>query len=35
VFGDASTRFLAEGIELRAYCSLITRAGGETAAAEQ
>lgn len=29
VFGDASTRFLAEGIDLRTFCGLVTRAGGE------
>ena len=29
VFGDASTRFLAEGMDLRAFCALVTRAGGE------
>ena len=34
-FGDASTRFLAEGMDLRAYCSMITRAGGEVAATGQ
>ena len=31
VFGDASTRFLAEGIDLRTFCGMITRAGGEVA----
>jgi prepilin-type N-terminal cleavage/methylation domain-containing protein len=31
VFGDASTRFLAEGIDLRTFCGMITRAGGEAA----
>lgn len=29
VFGDASTRFLAEGMDLRAFCGLVTRGGGE------
>ena len=29
VFGDASTRFLAEGMDLRTFCGLVTRAGGE------
>jgi len=30
VFGDTSTRFLAEGIDLRTFCALVTRAGSET-----
>jgi len=29
VFGDASTRFLAENLDLRTFCGMITRAGGE------
>ena len=29
VFGDTSTRFLSESIDLQAFCSLVTRAGGE------
>jgi prepilin-type N-terminal cleavage/methylation domain-containing protein len=29
VFGDASTKFLAESIELPVFCGLVTRAGGE------
>jgi len=29
VFGDTSTRFIAEGIDLRTFCALVTRAGGE------
>jgi prepilin-type N-terminal cleavage/methylation domain-containing protein len=29
VFGDTSTRMLSEGIDLRTFCALITRAGGE------
>jgi len=29
VFCDASTRFLADSIDLRTFCGLITRAGGE------
>ena len=33
VFGDASTRFLDEGIDLRTFCGLVTRAGGEQASA--
>jgi prepilin-type N-terminal cleavage/methylation domain-containing protein len=32
VFGDASTRFLADGMSLRTFCGLVTRAGGEQAA---
>jgi len=32
VFGDASTRFIAESIDLAAFCGLVTRAGGETLA---
>jgi prepilin-type N-terminal cleavage/methylation domain-containing protein len=31
VFGDASTRFLAENLDLRTFCGMITRAGGEAA----
>ena len=31
VFGDGSTRFIAEGIDLRTFCALVTRAGGEQA----
>jgi prepilin-type N-terminal cleavage/methylation domain-containing protein len=30
VFGDSSTRFLNESIDLRTFCALVTRAGGET-----
>ena len=29
VFGDVSTRVLSESIDLRTFCGLITRAGGE------
>jgi len=29
VFGDASTRFLDESVNLRTFCALVTRAGGE------
>jgi len=29
VMGDASTRFLTESIDLRTFCALVTRAGGE------
>lgn len=29
VFGDTSTRLIAEAIDLRTFCALITRAGGE------
>ena len=29
VFGDASTRFIAETVELPVFCGLVTRAGGE------
>jgi prepilin-type N-terminal cleavage/methylation domain-containing protein len=32
VFGDTSTRFLAEDVDLRTFCGMITRAGGETGA---
>jgi hypothetical protein len=32
VFGDTSTRFLEETVDLRVYCSMITRAGGESVA---
>jgi len=32
VYGDASTRFLSEGIDLRTFCGLVTRAGGEQTA---
>jgi prepilin-type N-terminal cleavage/methylation domain-containing protein len=31
VFGDASARFITEGVELRTFCGMITRAGGESA----
>ena len=31
VFGDTSTRMLTDGIDLRTFCALITRAGGENA----
>ncbi len=31
VFGDGSTRLLTESIDLRTFCALVTRAGGETA----
>ena len=33
VFGDASTRFLGESIDLRTFCGLVTRAGAEQATA--
>jgi prepilin-type N-terminal cleavage/methylation domain-containing protein len=29
VFGDNSTRFISQDIELRTFCALVTRAGGE------
>ena len=29
VFGDTSTRMITEGVDLRAFCGMITRAGGE------
>ena len=29
VFGDTSTRVVAENVDLRAFCAMITRAGGE------
>ena len=29
VAGDVATRFLAESIDLRVFCALVTRAGGE------
>ena len=29
VFGDTSTRMITEGIDLRTFCGMITRAGGE------
>jgi len=29
VFGDASTKFLAESVELPVFCAAVTRAGGE------
>ncbi len=29
VFGDASTRFLSESVDLPVFCGLVTRAGGE------
>jgi prepilin-type N-terminal cleavage/methylation domain-containing protein len=29
VFGDTSTRFIAENIDLRTFCALVTRAGSE------
>ena len=32
VFGDVSTRFVSENIDLRTFCALVTRAGGEAAA---
>jgi prepilin-type N-terminal cleavage/methylation domain-containing protein len=32
VFGDTSTRFLAEDVDLRTFCGMITRAGGEAGA---
>jgi prepilin-type N-terminal cleavage/methylation domain-containing protein len=32
VFGDTSTRFLAEDVELRTFCGMITRGGGEAGA---
>lgn len=31
VFGDASTRFISQGIDLRTFCALVTRAGDEQA----
>jgi prepilin-type N-terminal cleavage/methylation domain-containing protein len=31
VFGDGATRMLSDAIELRAFCALVTRAGGENA----
>ncbi len=34
VFGDTSTRMLTEGIDLRTFCGLVTRAGGENLGAE-
>jgi hypothetical protein len=34
VFGDAGTRFLADGMNLRVFCGLVTRAGGEAASAD-
>jgi len=30
VFGDTSTRFIADSIDIAAFCGLITRAGGES-----
>ena len=33
VYGDASTRFLADGMDLRTYCGMVTRSGAETASA--
>lgn len=33
VFGDGSTRMLSESIDLRTFCALVTRAGGENAEA--
>jgi type II secretory pathway pseudopilin PulG len=32
VFGDTSTRFIADSIDLATFCGLITRAGGEATA---
>jgi len=32
VFGDASTRFLSETVELPVFCALVTKAGGENVA---
>jgi hypothetical protein len=29
VFGDTSTRVITEGVDLRTFCAMITRAGGE------
>ena len=29
VFGDTSTRVITEGVDLRTFCGMITRAGGE------
>lgn len=29
VFGDASTRLLGQDVDLRVFCGLVTRAGGE------
>jgi len=34
VFGDAGTRFLADGMDLRVFCGLVTRAGGEAVSAD-
>jgi prepilin-type N-terminal cleavage/methylation domain-containing protein len=31
VFGDGSTRMLTDAVDLRAFCALVTRAGGENA----
>jgi hypothetical protein len=31
VFGDASTRMITDTIDLRTFCALVTRAGGENA----
>jgi prepilin-type N-terminal cleavage/methylation domain-containing protein len=33
VFGDTSTRVITEGVDLRTFCAMITRAGGENAVA--
>ena len=33
-FADTSTRFIADSIDLRTFCGLVTRAGGEQVAAE-
>jgi len=33
VFGDGSARFLADSVDLRTFCGLVTRAGNEQAAA--
>jgi prepilin-type N-terminal cleavage/methylation domain-containing protein len=33
VFGDSNTQFLADGMDLRTFCGLVTRAGGEAASA--
>ncbi len=33
VFGDSSTRFLEESIDLQTFCAMVTRAGGESSVA--
>ena len=34
VFGDTSTRMITEGVDLRTFCAMVTRAGGENVGAE-